>query len=265
MKKCIFQIFLFIAGVSVYGQSTATYDIVFTSNWEAHGPLPGSSAHFTELVGATHNSNITFFELGGIATPGVEEVAETGADRTFSNEVNRAISAGNASQYIKGPNLFFNGSLRTITIKDVSVDTNHPLISLISMIAPSPDWIAAVNSISLLGTNNEWIQNLTMDIFPYDAGTEEGTGYSLNNPPTNPKEPISSIRGMYTFNNQKIGTIVFTRTDTPEPVDGGTITGGPFTFTVGDGIADNVSGVTLDGNIGENSQWVVTDDQGNIL
>ena len=48
-------------------------------------------------------------------------------------------------------------------------------------------------------------------------------------------------------------------------VDGGTITGGPFTFTVGDGIVDNVSGVTLSGNEGETSQWVVTDDQRNIL
>ncbi len=52
--------------------------------------------------------------------------------------------------------------------------------------------------------------------------------------------------------------------NTPD-VDGGTLTGGPFTFTVGDGIADNVSGVSLSGNVGANSQYVVTDDQGNIL
>ncbi|WP_010521997.1 Ig-like domain-containing protein [Aquimarina agarivorans] len=48
-------------------------------------------------------------------------------------------------------------------------------------------------------------------------------------------------------------------------VDGGTLTGGPFTFTVGDGVADNVSGVSLSGNVGANSQYVVTDDSGNIL
>ncbi|WP_010182069.1 Ig-like domain-containing protein [Aquimarina agarilytica] len=48
-------------------------------------------------------------------------------------------------------------------------------------------------------------------------------------------------------------------------VNGGTLTGGPFTFTVGDGIADNVSGVSLSGNVGANSQYVVTDDQGVIL
>ena len=47
-------------------------------------------------------------------------------------------------------------------------------------------------------------------------------------------------------------------------VNGGTITGGPFEFTVGDGIVDNVSGVALSGNVGANSQWVVTDDQRNI-
>ena len=51
----------------------------------------------------------------------------------------------------------------------------------------------------------------------------------------------------------------------PQNVDGGTITGGPYTFTVGDGIADNVSGVSVSGNVGANSQWVVTDDQRNIL
>ncbi len=48
---------------------------------------------------------------------------------------------------------------------------------------------------------------------------------------------------------------------------GGTLTGGPFTFCAGDGVADNITEdqVTLTGNSGTNSQWVVTDGQGNIL
>ena len=47
--------------------------------------------------------------------------------------------------------------------------------------------------------------------------------------------------------------------------EGGTITGGPFNFTV-DGTPDMVSGISLDGNqSGTNSTWVVTDDAGNIL
>ena len=48
-------------------------------------------------------------------------------------------------------------------------------------------------------------------------------------------------------------------------VAGGEISGGPFSFCVGDGIDDNVSNVGLAENIGAGSQWVVTDDQGIIL
>ena len=47
--------------------------------------------------------------------------------------------------------------------------------------------------------------------------------------------------------------------------EGGVLEGGPFEFCVGDGEADNVSGVTLSGNYGSNSQYVVTDTAGTIL
>ncbi|MEL6660795.1 MAG: T9SS type A sorting domain-containing protein, partial [Bacteroidota bacterium] len=49
--------------------------------------------------------------------------------------------------------------------------------------------------------------------------------------------------------------------------EGGTLEGGPFTFCVGDGVADMLEpgSITLSGNSGTNSAWVVTDDQGNIL
>ena len=49
---------------------------------------------------------------------------------------------------------------------------------------------------------------------------------------------------------------------------GGDLTGGPFTFNeIGDGQADNLMAgdITLTGNSGENSQWIVTDDEGYIL
>ena len=47
-------------------------------------------------------------------------------------------------------------------------------------------------------------------------------------------------------------------------VNGGTLNGGPYNFTV-DGTPDFVSGITLSGKRGSNSGWIVTDDRGNIL
>ncbi len=70
---------------------------------------------------------------------------------------------------------------------------------------------------------------------------------------------LSKLRGWYDLSNP----IEVVRN---EP-KGGTLAGGPFEFTVGDGIADQISegAITLEGNSGGNSQWVVTDDAGNIL
>jgi hypothetical protein len=67
----------------------------------------------------------------------------------------------------------------------------------------------------------------------------------------------NDLQGYFSLSN----SITVTRNE----VSAGTISGGPFTFTV-DGIADFVSGITLDGTAkGTNSTWVITDDSGNIL
>jgi len=45
----------------------------------------------------------------------------------------------------------------------------------------------------------------------------------------------------------------------------GTLTGGPFTFVV-DGVVDNVSGISVDGDpVGAESSFIVTDEENNIL
>jgi len=51
------------------------------------------------------------------------------------------------------------------------------------------------------------------------------------------------------------------------PTEGGTLTGGPYDFCVGDGISDFIPAgdVTVSGNTGSNSAYVITDDQGVIL
>ncbi len=73
----------------------------------------------------------------------------------------------------------------------------------------------------------------------------------------------NDLQGCYSLSNP----ISVLRSDCSCDVEGGTLAGGPFEFCVGDGIADNIpaGSITLSGNSGSNSQWVVTDDQGNIL
>lgn len=213
MKKLILNSLcgIVLSYASLYAQKTVNYKLEFTSNWEAHGPLPGANAHFTDLVVATHNNNVTFLEMGQLASPGVTSVAELGTTGTFVNEVNAQIP-NNAYNVTVGPDLFFNGTRRDITIESLEVNSDFPLVTLASMIAPSPDWMIAVNSLSLQDNGGDWISEITMDLYAYDAGTRSNTTYNLGGPRTSPAEGITRITNNDTpINpNLKIGTLKLT-------------------------------------------------------
>ena len=82
-------------------------------------------------------------------------------------------------------------------------------------------------------------------------------------------DTISQLQGCYQLSNS-IRVERFSDGEicaTPCEVMGGTITGGPFSFCVGDGKADTImaGSISLTGNTGANSQWVVTDANGSEI
>ena len=200
----------------------ASYKITFTSNWSQNthphssGNIP-SNAHWSKLVGATHNSGIVFLMMGSVASNGVEGIAELGANGVFFDEVNYAIERDRADQIINGGSL---GSAQgKIIIDETNVSSDYPLLSLVCMIAPSPDWMIAINSISLLDQDENWIEHITVDMYPYDSGTDSGLDYNSPNNDTDPPEPIMSLQGIIPFSNEKIGTIEIELLDTNVGVD----------------------------------------------
>ena len=72
-----------------------------------------------------------------------------------------------------------------------------------------------IAGLSLLDGNGEWRDELVVNLYPYDAGTEEGSEFTLSNPATTPHEPISSIRGMGKFSDQPMARLTFTLKTTP--------------------------------------------------
>ncbi len=215
MKKFLISIVLTVL-ISFQGftqVSMATYSINYTSIWsESTHPHPGGnfppSAHYSKLVGAIHNDAVVFIEMGGIATPGIEDVAELGSNTVFFSEVTSAINAGNANQIIDGDML--NTSVGEINISDIVTTEEYQYLTLISMFAPSPDWVIAANSIDLLDGSGNWRNSITIDMYPYDAGTDSGIDYTSPNMNTDPQEPISSLQGVSPFSNAKAGTLTIT-------------------------------------------------------
>nr|WP_321236791.1 spondin domain-containing protein [uncultured Psychroserpens sp.] len=224
MKKITFAlkplilIFAIAAFNNGYAQdSRASYTITFTSTWdtETNDPVNGNStaalpgnAHWSNLVGATHKGSVALLEMGSLATVGVKNVAELGDNNAIMSEVQSLITAGTADQFLQMP--FDSFAPRTFaTLMNIEVDENFPFLSVLSMIAPSPDWMIAVNSINLRD-GNSWVQSLTIPMFPYDAGTDSGINYTSGNQPTVPAQPITSLINIAPFNDKPIGTLTIT-------------------------------------------------------
>ena len=81
-----------------------------------------------------------------------------------------------------------------VTNIQVSVDDQYPLVSIITMIAPSPDWFVGVRDIDLCDANSgKFKDRVSFDLFPYDSGTDSGRLFDSPNMVTNPAVPIFRI------------------------------------------------------------------------
>ena len=188
---------------------SATYRVTFEGKFTASALASGvsvpSGEHFTTLIGAVHNGSVTFWGSGGTASAGIESMAEVGGTSALKSEIN---ASSNALAVIEQS--IASGGTATATV-DITLTTDHPLVTLTSMVAPSPDWFVGVSGLSLRNAADDgWQPSRTVDLFPYDAGTEDGTEFSLSNPATSPQGTIASIKGTGKFSNEPIATLTFT-------------------------------------------------------
>ena len=243
---------LFVGWSAIVHAQSAPYQVTFEGNWTTTATPDGvpAGAHFSPLIGAVHNDQVTFWQSGGTASVGIESMAEIGGTSALKSEITGAGSAASSTIEHSG-NI---GVTAEVTL-DITLSPTHPLVTLVTMIAPSPDWFVGVSNLSLLDAQNEWLASHTVNLFPYDAGTEDGTEFSLSNAATNPQGTITSIKGTGKFSNEPMATLTFTLQEAaPEitstttfPVDEGTtavttltatdVNGDPLTWTIPAGAA----------------------------
>ena len=189
-------------------EAPVAYEVVFDATWNA-GDFPGAfpgSAHFSPLVGGVHSEQVNFWAVGQLASPGIELMAEVGGTSTLVSEVEAAIAQGSASSTIRGSGL--SGLPRT-TSEIFTASETHSLATLVTMIAPSPDWFVGVSGLPLRNDQG-WIGSQTVELFGYDAGTEEGLQFSTGNPPSSPHVPIGPIDNSPFAGLPALGTFTFT-------------------------------------------------------
>lgn len=160
------------------------YRVSFTEVWNAANfptQYPTSS-HFSPLIGAAHGPAADFYEMGQSASAGIESMAETGGTSVLSGEVQTAIDAGDALQEIRGDGIPHS---ETSTRAEFGVSDAFPLVTLVSMVAPSPDWFVGVDSLNLKDMNGDFYDTLSVDLRVYDAGSDQGVTFTSGNSDSN--------------------------------------------------------------------------------
>jgi hypothetical protein len=176
---------------SANAAQTARYRITFDATWRAatHPDDFPADAHFSRLVGATHTAAVRFWAEGAPSTPGIRDMAERGRTSPLDLEIQAAIGAGTAQTLLIGGAVDRSpGS----AIVEFEVSQAFPLLTLVTMVAPSPDWFVGVAGVPIFA-NGVWMAEQRIDLVPWDAGTDSGTTFTSPDVATSPFQTVSRI------------------------------------------------------------------------
>ncbi len=192
----------------------AMYSARFEASWSAatHPTNFPSDPHFSPLTGAVHNEQVVIWQRGQNATDGIEDMAETGGTGQLLPEIQFAIDQGYALSSIEGGGIPLSPGATSV---DFLVNRDYSLVTLVSMLAPSPDWFIGINSLSLFDANGNFVDSLTVELNLYDSGTDGGLRFTSADEDI-PRSPIMLVNSFpndsdFVDGRPSVGSLVFTR------------------------------------------------------
>lgn len=200
----------------VVSDYTALYQVLFDATWSqaTHPTNWPANAHWSGLVGGVHHGAVHFFRLGETSSEGIRRMAELGQQAALLAEVAAAQTNGTALFQLAGSGLTSSPGSRPLLFPQ-PMNRDYPLVTLCSMIAPSPDWFVGVDSVSLI-ENDQWVSNKVVTLYGNDAGTDSGVSYASPDLVTVPRGGATQFTGFPAIQNGVIvpfGTFTFTRLD----------------------------------------------------
>jgi len=177
----------------------AKYEVTFEGLWseKTHPkdfPRGEWLLHFSDIIGASHSAGYRVWEYGGRASKGLAQVAKWGSPRVLESELKA--ESQHIRTIIKARGLWYpNVNGKTFAV--FRTDKKNHLVSLVSMIGPSPDWIVGVSGLELCQKNCTWLESKELFLYPWDAGVDSGISYESPDRPTDPPQNITRITSRF--------------------------------------------------------------------
>ncbi len=174
---------------TIAADKTAKFELTLDVTWSAEvSPFEfPPNAHLSGVIGATHNTRYVLFRDGETASSGLELVAENGRVAILRAELAEAKRRRRIGSEIDGDDVkSVPGRIST----QFEASADHPLVSFVTMIAPSPDWFTGAADINLMA-DGDWIDKIDVPLWAWDAGTDSGATFLA---PDNDSQPQESVR-----------------------------------------------------------------------
>lgn len=169
--------------------SEARYTITVAGKWTGPAFTVPGGAHYTTFTGMIHNSNAFLWKEAAKASYGMEVLAETGGVGPILAEIDSTINTRNGLSLL----LFVAPSTAGSSNVNIYCNSNYSRVSFASMLGPTPDWFVGVSDINLY-RGNSWVTDTTINLYAYDAGTEDGDVFGYSNPASVPLQDIHVLQ-----------------------------------------------------------------------
>jgi hypothetical protein len=205
-------------GEPVLPDPVAHYEVTILNTW-SEADHPGAVpeyAHFSWLGGGTHDDAVSFWSVGALASPGMVQMAEIGNTDILSTEVAAAVDAGHADAVLQWQQWFCPPVTDVAVCGDetvaIDVSLEFPNVTLVSMLGPSPDLFVGVSGLPLL-VDGAWVDELVIDLRPYDGGTRSDVDFTMNGALQEPPLPIAPVDSFedHLIGPGSLGTMTFVR------------------------------------------------------
>jgi hypothetical protein len=166
--------------------ATARYRVRLVQEWSAatHPTTLPPGWHTSPAVLTAHARPADVFAVGELASAGVETMAETGGTALLRSELGGNANVGDVDT---GSGIDRSGA----DSLEVTVTQPNSRLSLVTMLAPSPDWFVGFSGVTVFA-DGAWADRVVLDLNPYDAGTDSGARFTAGDIDTQPRQPVSA-------------------------------------------------------------------------
>ena len=162
----LMPLLLILSCAATQAEEQANYQLHIKLTWsaETHPFEFPPSPTFSHMIGATHSDDYALFKDSDTGSSGLELIAERGRVSIFRIEFEEADDRELTGTVFEGDGIEIIPGEATLSF---SATAELPLVSFVTMLAPSPDWVTGLSGVPL-HNGAAWIDHLELPLWAWE-------------------------------------------------------------------------------------------------